>query len=379
MLWILLLACAPSELPDVEPPLPVVDNTPLCPGFGQPCDALPPRPEVQPCGVGLDLSAPDAVVWPEHLSELHCFDSLQPLVPAEGLVFYEVNSPLWTEGAFKERFFSIPAGATITPSAQLAWEMPLGALLLKAFSVYLVDEHGPALRPAEVRVMAQTERGWAYASYGWEEPLGDLTLRPRTGQFRQLVVQHDGLPTDHAWYYPGVEGCRACHRDLADEVLGPHTNQLRRVVDYGGVRADQLVAMDAIGLFDPSPAALGDLPALPDPLVSDAPIEDRARSWLHANCAHCHQPGGFVPPELELDLRYDTPLADTAACRVRRASGLFTGGDYVIDPGHPENSALMQRLTTTSPEKMPPDGATWADEQGIALVNLWILGMAACP
>ena len=43
-----------------------------------------------------------------------------------------------------------------------------------------------------------------------------------------------------------------------------------------------------------------------------ASLEDRARGYLHVNCAHCHQPKGWSRPADEgLDLRYEVPFANT--------------------------------------------------------------------
>lgn len=377
-LALLLLACAPAHTAIVPEPADTARSTPRCPGFGEPCDALPPLPEARPCGEGLATTAPADVAWPLRLSDLGCFVSFTPVAPGPGVVPFEVNSPLWTEGAHKQRFVALPPGGVISISRDAAWDLPPGGLWLKAFSAELADTDGQ-LRPLEIRAMLRTVSGWAYASYGWEEATGDLTLQPVQGGYQTWTIVHDGQPSAHAWYYPGDVGCRGCHRDLAEEVLGPHTAQLHREVDYGHVRADQLVAFDTIGLLSPSPATLGELPRLPDPYAADGPVAARARAWLHTNCAHCHRPGGFAPPDMQLDLRFDTPDAAMSACGVPSGSGYYTDAAWIIAPGEPDDSALYARLLLPGVEKMPPDGATWPDHAGVALVRAWITGMRACP
>lgn len=54
---------------------------PVCAGFGQPCDALPPRPEVVACGQGLrdQVQAGAGITWPGALSSLGCFSGAAKL------------------------------------------------------------------------------------------------------------------------------------------------------------------------------------------------------------------------------------------------------------------------------------------------------------
>jgi mono/diheme cytochrome c family protein len=40
-------------------------------------------------------------------------------------------------------------------------------------------------------------------------------------------------------------------------------------------------------------------------------ILERGRAYMEINCAHCHQPGGIVPPGFLLDFRLETPFATT--------------------------------------------------------------------
>ena len=62
----------------------------------------------------------------------------------------------------------------------------------------------------------------------------------------------------------------------------------------------------------PLPEPVDVLPSLPDPFDDSASLTDRARAYLHTNCAQCHQPGG--PTSVDIDLRYTTLLSNTNAC-----------------------------------------------------------------
>jgi uncharacterized repeat protein (TIGR03806 family) len=362
---------------------PVIDTAatdPVCAGLGQPCEALPARPDSVGCGAGLrDAVRGDAPwTWPGSLAELGCFDDVHALSPTAGVLAYEVRAPLFSNGSDKGRYLALPPGGTITPSADGAWVFPTGTLLLKSFGLDLAVEGARAPRTIEVRVMLLAQDGWKFSTYAWDEAAQDLRLVGEKGRTDALVLPHDDGDV-LAWYYPSVEACLTCHRTVGEQVLAVRTRQLHHRVDYGDWVADQLVAWDAIGVFSPSIATLGALPTVADPYSPRTPAEPRARAWLHANCAHCHQPGGFAPPELSLDLRVTTPLADTATCLVPKHSGFTTGGEYVIVPGDASASALVQRIRTESFEKMPPDGATRYDEGGIQAVEAWINGLDGCP
>jgi hypothetical protein len=87
-----------------------------------------------------------------------------------------------------------------------------------------------------------------------------------------------------------------------------------------------------------------DLPAvgaMPDP-HGDGPIVDRARAWLHTNCASCHQPAG--PARSTADFRW---FADNMnVCNAAAAGTLGIPGALILDPGSPETSTLFARTST---------------------------------
>lgn len=378
-----LVGCV-ERTPDVRDSDVVREDTaltdPVCAGLGEPCDALPPRPQVVACGQALrdQVEAGEAITWPAALSSLGCFSGTAPLTPTDGVLLYDVRAPLFSNGSDKGRYVVLPPGTTITPTADEAWDFPVGTLLLKSFGLDLDVDGARAARTLEVRVMLLAQDGWKFATFGWDEGTQDLLLVGEKGRTDALnLPREDGDVL--AWYYPSVEACLTCHRKPGDQVLAVRSSQLHHRVDYGAWVADQLVAWDAIGVFSPSIADVGPLPTMADPYTDRTPVEARARAWLHANCAHCHQPGGFAPPELSLDLRATTPFADTATCMVPKHAGFTTGGQYVIVPGDASASALVQRIRTNSFEKMPPDGASRYDEDGIRAVEAWINSLDGCP
>src|SRR5262249_4498419 len=111
------------------------------------------------------------------------------------------------------------------------------------------------------------------------------------------------------WYYPSREDCLTCHNAHTKGVLGPKTRQMNREVRYpDGASENQLQRWSRLGLFDNAPDehAIASFPTLAQSNDTTRSLEDRARSWLDANCSNCHRPGGTVA---NFDARYDTPLA----------------------------------------------------------------------
>ncbi len=331
-----------------------------------PHEALSPLPETRACGAGLSA---DATSLPRRLSRLGCFTSLVPLRPGPDLVPFQVRSALWTDAAEKHRYLAIPAGETIDTTDDV-WELPPGSIVLKVFSLSLVDSS--SARALEVRVIARTTRTWLFATYRVLEGGSDavrvdasVTLDLQLADGREL-----------SYYLPDTEACLTCH----DEQTGPlavRTRQLAGVTEYADGRADQLEVLDALGLLNELPSNAAPQPSPADP---GAPLEARARSYLDANCASCHRPGGWTPPDLGIDLRYETPTAETGTCGVPLAyTSLWVPGEVRIVPGSPESSNLWRRLSSRGLGQMPPVGTAIVDPVGSDVVASWIRSLSRCP
>ncbi|MCB9537103.1 MAG: hypothetical protein H6704_12700 [Myxococcales bacterium] len=323
----------------------------------------------------LQVAAPDrALGMPARLSDTGCFEDVPSLRPAPGVVPYDVASPLWTDGAHKRRWLALPAGERVTVDDVGPWDFPQNAMLIKDFAFTGADG---VRRSVETRVMVRRPFGFSFHTYRWDADGQDATLL--TGDMAEAIeveVRRDGEAATLPYLFPSRADCQTCHNPRALRVLGPTTQQMVRPIEVAGAVVDQGEALFAHGVLDRAPGGAG----MPDPSDATAPLADRARAYLHANCAHCHQPDGWTPPELGLDLRYTTPLAETGACGVPlKYSAFGIAGDLRLDPGRPGNSNLLQRMLTRGVGQMPVAATAWVDPVGVEVVGAWIAGLEGCP
>ncbi len=75
--------------------------------------------------------------------------------------------------------------------------------------------------------------------------------------------------------------------------IGPKARFLNRDNVYDGETVNQLAHMANIGILAGLPANLEDIDTVPDWEDTAADLQNRAKGYLDANCAHCHNPGGF--------------------------------------------------------------------------------------
>jgi uncharacterized repeat protein (TIGR03806 family) len=301
---------------------------------------------------------------PDLLSASGCVDPANITLPYAGLVPYDINAPFWSDGAAKDRHIGLPNGTTISINAQDDWLFPAGTVLVKNFRL-----NG---RLIETRhLMRHPDGVWAGYTYEWNAAETEAT-RVRGGK-TELIDGQD-------WVFPDEAECLQCHTVAAGVALGPETSQLNRDFTYAstGRTHNQLETLDAITMFSsPLQGDPATLPMMPDPMDMTADLGDRARAYLHTNCAQCHQPGGPTP--VNVDLRYTTMLANMNACDVMPdAGGLGLMMPRIIAPGDASRSVLVERVSRRDVNGMPPLGSTIADSDGVALLTDWINDLVNC-
>jgi len=181
------------------------------------------------------------------------------------------------------------------------------------------------------------------------------------------------------WYYPSRQDCLTCHTANAGFVLGVKTRQLNRDLTYpSGVTENELRHWNRLGLFDTNlaDADLKNFPKLAARDDATRSLADRARSYLDANCAHCHRPKGTVA---YFDARYDTPLAQQNLIAGHVLIDERIDGARVIAPNDIWRSILYLRANTVEGFKMPPLARNTIDEQGMELLRQWIESLPGPP
>jgi uncharacterized repeat protein (TIGR03806 family) len=313
-----------------------------------------------------------AAAAPPLLSQTGCFEPGVPGQPIAAFFPYEVNSPLWSDGAVKSRFLRVPAGQTIqvkdcdqnpvlclpidqggAPEDEGHFDLPVGSMLIKIFR--LQD------RLIETRFLIRvSDAQWSRYSYAWNEEATEASL---------LTDAMDRAVGEQVWHYPSQQECIQCHTGAAGRSLGLTTPQLDRVTAEG----NQLDRMVALGLLPARPKAI---PPYPDPR-KPGPVAQRARAYLQANCSFCHRPAG---PFSSMDMRFVTDLPDMNICNVPTVRGVVDANVPAIRlvPGDPSTSAVSVRMHNRAGYAMPRLGTNLVDPDGAAVVDQWISELSGC-
>ncbi|GAB6166838.1 hypothetical protein JCM19992_28380 [Thermostilla marina] len=327
-----------------------------------------------------DAAAVEA--FPRRLSQTGIFADLDALTPAAGVLPYDVNVPLWSDGAVKTRLIVLPQGGTIEYRDHEPWQFPGGTVLVKSFflpktrEAAALAESNPRRAAAQVsdrlnwrrletRLLVNTANGWKGYTYVWNRDQTDAELLE--GMRREdVAVASPAGPTVQSWYYPSRSDCMACHTAAAGRVLGVNTRQLNRPVSS---TQSQIDLFASLGAFSNKPPQVRE--AFPDWFApKGASAEVLARAYLEANCAFCHQPGGIVRRP---DLRASTPIAQAQLIGRSPGQGRLGPPDsQVVFPGRPEKSELLYRIDRRGPRQMPPLASDRVDSIAVERIRSWI-------
>jgi uncharacterized repeat protein (TIGR03806 family) len=349
-----LVGCSSSVAPKAPTPV----SAPA-----QPVSVRPPKP-------------------PQKLSELGFFKSdLATQEPSEGVIPYDLNSPLFSDYTLKYRFVKLPPGGAARYSEAAAFEFPVGTLLAKTFA-YPIDARDPSKgrRLIETRVLKRDAQGWVSLPYVWNDAQTEAVLDVAGSTLDLSWVHTDGVTRKNNYIIPNANQCKGCHK-AGEEAspIGPKARNLNRDFAYTHGTENQLAYWTRIGALTgaPEPEKAPRLAVWDDP--ASGSLDARARAWLEINCAHCHNPEGPARNSgLDLLASQTNPTA-FGILKAPVAAGLGSGGrKFDIVPGRPDESILAYRIASTHPGVMMPElGKRLVHDEGVALIHHWIAAMPA--
>lgn len=297
------------------------------------------------------------------------------------------------------------------------WNFPERTVLVKSFALEREAGNPKSRRWVETRLMTRHVGEWVGYSYRWNDEQTEAFLVAKEGQDQTFEVKSaKGEVKKQQWRYPSRAECMFCHSREANYVLGLSTSQMNKVHDYGGVSANQLEVLEYLGVLRNGPdtkakAALrqrvmadglgraeadqlvsqltntsgqrdngptrfltksaAEQPKLVDPYDSRQDLTARVRSYLHANCAHCHVTNGGG--NAQIDLHHTTPPGRMRLIDVEPMHDKYgLENARLVAPGHPERSVLLHRLAVRGRGQMPQLATNVVDEQAVELIREWI-------
>ncbi len=361
--------------------------------------------------------------FPHKLSESGLFHSVKGHVMESALIPYSVTSPLWSDGAYKERWIALPgADSHIDFTTWRGWNFPDKTVLVKSFALEMEEGNPASRRWIETRFLTNQQGEWYGYSYQWNDAQTDGVLVDGKGLDRDFSIRvkpsadNPGGVRKQQWHYPSRTECMVCHSRAANFVLGLTEVQMNKEHDYGGVRDNQLRVLEHLGMLrvnwmeetknrlrqeaeskgwsekqineylDKMTATRGQrqpvlssLLAMPpekyrplvDPYDPKQDINARARSYLHANCAQCHIEAGGG--NAQIDLEFTTKLDKMRLLDVKPVHDTYGLPDArLVAPGHPERSVLLRRIRHRDAGHMPPLATAVVDRAAVQMMCDWI-------
>lgn len=319
--------------------------------------------------------APKEAPFPKKLSETGLFASATEHRLAPGVIPYEINAPAWADGATSERHIALDGAEQIGYTSTGGWNFDDGAVVVQTLSLPVVTDGSTESRRIETRLLVRRHNEWNGYSYRWNDEQTDAVLVDREGAEGEIALCDDRQAGSNArqfWRFPSRTECLTCHSRAANYVLGLSEVQMNRPRGTDRRGENQLEVLQQLGaLKEPLAKPVGEMAHLVDPRDTNAALEARARSYLHANCSACHVAAGGGNARLELSFTTSVDATNLLEARPQHDTfGIVNA--MLVAPGSPDQSVLLHRLARRGRGQMPPLALSRVDESALELFRQWI-------
>ena len=332
--------------------------------------------------------ANDPSKFPRKLSETGLFVSTKAQVPAPGVMPFSINAPQWLDGATARRWIAIPGSASMSWGKGVwnedkpAW--PKDSVLVRTLSMPAKPGANATPEPLETQILHFDGKQWVGYSYAWNEQHTDADLVAGEGDERQIAAPDPSAPGGIArmqWHFGSRAQCMTCHNIFSDYVLAFTDDQLDRQEKFAEGVDNQVHTFEHLGLLlAPLPPNAWEPPiteklTLTDPYDATADLNERARSYLHVNCSHCHRFGGGGTALF--DVRKQVSPDKLNLINIPPNLGNFGIDDAKLAcAGDPARSVLLYRMAKLGSGRMPRIASDRVDLAGVSLMQQWIAGLA---
>ncbi len=297
---------------------------------------------------------------------------LSEMKPVQGVLPYDVITPLFSDYAHKKRFVWMPEGVSASyVNAKSILDFPDGTVLIKSFYFDNVLP-GNTRRILETRLLFKVNGEWQFADYKWNaeqtEAYFDLN-----GSINPLDwVDEQGITRHVDFRIPAGAECHTCHKISGiDTPIGPKLRNLDRYYSYESGVADQLQKWEQMGYLSPGyPTDAEAVVAWDDPTQT---LTDRVRAYVDMNCAHCHDEGRHCDYRPMRFAWQDTEDAVNLGVCIPPEDPIDPSFVYIVAANNVNRSMLYHRITSTAEDvRMPLLGRTVVHEEAVQLIEDWI-------
>jgi len=314
------------------------------------------------------------------LSDYHFFDGdIKNQNPSLNVIPYQPASTLFTDYALKKRFLWMPAGSKATYNADhKILDFPIGTALIKTF-YYNTIQPNNTTKIIETRIMILKSDGWKFYEYLWNDDQTDAFLFSGSDfQNGSSVNFTFKKPNDEIvnvdYVIPSESECYACHKiNDVRTPIGLKPQNINWDYTYADGTKNQLLKLKEQGYLESYPS---NIVSTVDYHDTSKPLELRVRSYLDANCSHCHQDLGRCDYRA-LRLGYGSTTNPTlmGVC-VTAEEPISQTLQKIISSGNSNKSVMIYRLSTNDEsQRMPLLGRTIVHDEGVALLEQWINSM----
>src|SRR5262249_18525797 len=182
----------------------------------------------------------------------------------DGVVPYDLNTPLFSDYAIKYRFVRLPPGTSAQYHDRDVFDFPVGTIIAKTFA-YLHDMRDPSKgrRLIETRLLIHEPEGWVGLPYVWNEEQTEATLQIAGGTRDVRWIHTDGRERTNNYIIPNVNQCLGCHENnKVMRPIGPKARNLNKTYAYKEGTKNQLTHWTGSGILSGAPVPT-QVPRLP--------------------------------------------------------------------------------------------------------------------